>query len=276
MNSIEINELSYSYADNTKALSNLTCSFSAQNIALLGGNGSGKSTFLQHLNGLLLPKKGSIDILGERVAKENLESIRKKVGLVFDHPDHQLFAPTVYEDVAFGLRNSGFSENEVKKRVEETLELLGIRFLKDRPPYNLSLGQKKKVAIAGVVAMEPKVILFDEPFSGLDPASLEEFLELLYKLKILGHTIILSTHDVDIAYHWAEECMLLKDGEIVAVGTAEIMEDQELMERARLSLPSLVTLFQHTSWRPKTIEEARLILTECFAKNKVFEKELQR
>ncbi|WP_227521968.1 energy-coupling factor ABC transporter ATP-binding protein [Bacillus solitudinis] len=253
---IVIENLSYSYPNQTVALSDLSCSFSGSNIALLGANGSGKSTLLQHLNGLLLPQSGEINIFNTRVVKGNVHQIRQQVGLVFDNPENQLFATTVYEDVAFGPRNKGYKESRVEEVVNETLRLLKIEELKNRVPYHLSLGQKKKVAIAGVLAMEPKLLLFDEPFSGLDPFALEDFLSLLEVLKQNGKTIVLTTHDVDIAYSWADECMLMNQGGKIAQGTVSLLEDEQLMRQAQLSVPRLYQLFRHTSLRPKKIEEA--------------------
>lgn len=258
---IEIKQVSYTYPDKTEALSNVTCSFSSNKIALLGSNGSGKSTLLQHLNGLLFPNKGSIIIDGVQLTNKTVKEIRSRVGFVFDKPDTQLFAPTVFEDVAFGPRNLGYSEIEVNELVETTLQRLKIIDLKDKPPYNLSLGQKKKVAIAGVIAMCPKFIIFDEPFSGLDPVGLEDFITLLNTLSDQGHTILLSTHDVDIAYRWAKECLILHKGNMISSGPIEIIENEEMMKRANLSVPTLYSLFKETEYRPKTVGKAKHLLS---------------
>ncbi|MBM4765262.1 ABC transporter ATP-binding protein [Bacillus sp. B15-48] len=268
---INIEQVRFMYPDKTEALRNITCSFSSNKIALLGSNGSGKSTLLQHLNGLLFPNKGRIMIDGEELTKKTANKIRSQVGFVFDNPDNQLFAPTVFEDVAFGPRNLGYVEEEVIKIVDATLTQLEIMHLKEKPPYNLSLGQKKKVAIAGVLAMQPRFILFDEPFSGLDSVALEDFIKLLDKLSESGHTILLSTHDVDIAYSWAQECIILHQGQMVAHGPIDIIEIEEVMRQANLAVPSLFSLFEETEYRPKTMAEAKQFLSSfIFKKEKVY------
>ncbi|WP_216829688.1 energy-coupling factor ABC transporter ATP-binding protein [Alkalihalobacterium elongatum] len=264
MSTIEIKNINYTYSDQTIALSNVTCSLTSKKIALLGQNGSGKSTLLQHLNGLLLPQTGEIELFGQYLTKKTIRSIRSKVGFVFDSPDTQLFAPTVFEDIAFGPRNKGLDEQDVINVVGNALNLLGIEHLRHKAPYNLSLGQKKKVAIAGVLAMKPEIIIFDEPFSGLDPVALEEFLSLLDYLTDTSHTIILSTHDVDIAYGWALECLIMQNGKMIRQGTTSLLEDEQLMKEAKLANPRLYTLFKETPYRPKTNEEARLLISAQF------------
>ncbi|WP_026674101.1 energy-coupling factor ABC transporter ATP-binding protein [Alkalihalobacterium bogoriense] len=255
---IVFDSVSYRYNNDALALENLSCTLTKQKVALLGANGSGKSTLLQHVNGLLLPDSGMVSVDGEHVTKQNLQSIRKTVGIVFDNPENQLFAPTVYDDIAFGPRNKGLGEEEVAVIVHDVLKLLQISELQERMPYHLSLGQKKKVAIAGVLAMQPQVLLFDEPFSGLDPISLQEFLKLLEVLSDKGHTIVVTTHDVDVVYGWADECVVLQSGKVLVHGTVEILEDRERMTKAKLTIPTLVQLFEHTSFRPKSIEEAKM------------------
>lgn len=258
MGILEIEGLSYTYPDQTKALEDISLSIAPhQRVALLGANGSGKSTLIQHLNGLLLPQRGSITVKGIPVTKAHLPQIRKTVGIVFDHPDEQLFSTSVYEDVAFGPRNLGLTEAQVKERVERVLSLIAIEDLRDRPPYNLSLGQKKKVAIAGVLAMEPEIMVFDEPFSGLDPASLKGFMALLDQLHALGHTILIATHDVDLIYSWAESCIILQGGKILTQGPITLLEDSNLMETASLSIPTLVEIFADITPKPRTVPAAR-------------------
>ncbi|MDQ0340117.1 cobalt/nickel transport system ATP-binding protein [Caldalkalibacillus uzonensis] len=265
---IDIEGLSFIYPDNTKAISDITCSFSQKKIAILGANGSGKSTLLQHLNGIHVPQSGTVKIAGEPITKQTAPIIREKVGLVFDQPDQQLFAPTVFEDVAFGPRNKGLPEEEVMQIVEQILEVLGISHLKEKAPYDLSLGQKKKVAIAGVLAMEPELLLFDEPFSGLDPRALTDILQLLDQLTASGHMIILTTHDVDFAYSWAEECCILKGGKLLYQGDTAILENKEMMREAGLCTPLLFSLFQDTDYRPRTVEQGRYILSTYLNKQK--------
>lgn len=261
MNIVEIKDLTYAYTNEIVALKNISISIKEhKKVAILGANGSGKSTLLQHLNGLILPQKGHINIKGLPVCKKNLYDIRKIVGIVFDNPDDQLFSTTVYEDIAFGPRNLKYEEKKVNGIIERVLDLLDIRKLKNRQPYNLSFGQKKRVAIAGVLAMEPELMIFDEPFSGLDPYSLDQFLVTLEKLYDIGHTLIITTHDVDIAYGWADECIILKDGEVLAQGDIKLLEDKAIMNKAMLRTPILYEVFSNTSMRARDVNRAREIL----------------
>lgn len=267
MDAISINNLSYSYPDNTPALKNISFSIAKRKkLALLGANGSGKSTLLQHFNGLFFPQTGQVTIMGYQCNKKNLPLIRKAVGIVFDNPDDQLFSTTVYDDVAFGPRNLGYDENQVNSAVQAALNSIGIADLAQRPPYNLSLGQKKKVAMAGVLAMEPEILVFDEPFSGLDPCSLQQFMLILEKLHQQNHTLIITTHDVDLAYSWADECIILAAGTLLAQGSTELLENAQLMAEAKLQVPLLPAIFAATPWRPKTISNAKSFLTQLLEK----------
>lgn len=265
MKIIEIKDLSYTYSDGTTALNNISLKIeNGKKIAILGSNGSGKSTLLQHLNGLILAQKGSVNISSLSLNKKNLTKIREKVGLVFDNPDNQLFAQTVYDDIAFGPRNMGLSEEEISKRVIDIIELLKIDKLKDKQPFNLSLGQKKKVALGGVLSMNPDIMVFDEPFSGLDPLSQKQFLDILEKLYKLKHTLIITTHDVDMAYTWADECIILNKGEILAQGDKKILEDEKLMEFANLEVPKLYDIFSKTDLRAYSIEECKFLINKLY------------
>lgn len=263
MNIIEINNLKYTYSDGTIALRDISMNIEEnKRVAILGSNGSGKSTLLQHLNGLIFPQKGSIKIKGISVKKSHIYDIRKIVGLVFDNPDDQLFATTVYDDIAFGPRNLGYKENEVKELVNNALKLINIEELKDKQPFNLSYGQKKKVAIAGVLAMKPNIIIFDEPFSGLDPHSLEQFLSILETLHDMGSTILITTHDVDIAYEWGDECIILNEGRVVGQGKIDLLENESLMGKAKLRIPNLYNMFSNTTMRPRNVGEGKEFITK--------------
>lgn len=266
MNIIEINNLTYTYSDGTIALRDISINIeNNKRVAILGSNGCGKSTLLQHLNGLLLPQEGSVKIKGISVEKAQLYHIRKVVGLVFDNPDDQLFATTVYDDIAFGPRNLGYEKDKVEEVVNKALDLVNIRELKDKQPFNLSFGQKKKVAIAGVLAMEPNIIVFDEPFSGLDPRSLEQFLSILDALHSMGSTIIITTHDVDIAYEWGDECIILNNGKVLDQGKIDLLEDESLMKKAKLKVPNLYNMFSNTTMCPRSVVEGKKIITKKFA-----------
>ena len=212
MKAIETINLCYTYHDGTKALNNLNFSVEkGENMAILGPNGAGKSTLLHHFNGLLMPTSGKVLVLEKEVATSNLDWVRQKVGLVFQDPDDQLFARTVGEDVAFGPVNLGFPQEEVKARVKWALEATEITDLEHKSPQNLSTGQKKRAALAGVLAMKPEIIVLDEPMANLDPRTASKVLKLLLQLnKELGLTLIIATHDVDLVPFFADEICILK------------------------------------------------------------------
>ncbi|MFQ6843167.1 MAG: energy-coupling factor ABC transporter ATP-binding protein [Lachnospiraceae bacterium] len=257
-NAVEICDLSYTYADGTHALNCLNAAIpKKKKTAILGANGCGKSTLLRHLNGLILPQKGSVSINGQSITKRNADQIRQTVGLLFDNPDNQLFSPTVEADVSFGPYNLRMKDADVKRLTEDAMKEVGIFDLREKSPYNLSLGQKKRCAIAGVLAMKPDILLMDEPFSGLDPLSLEQFLETLTVLHKHGMTQILSTHDVDIAYEWADHVIVMSNGSVLAAGDQTIMQDAELMKKAGLAVPMLVRLFAGADKIPLSFAEAQ-------------------
>ncbi|MCK9441284.1 MAG: ATP-binding cassette domain-containing protein [Methanothrix sp.] len=250
---LETRGLSYSYGDGTKALMDVSISLEAgKKVALVGPNGAGKSTLMLMFNGILRPSGGSVLFRGQpmRYDAASLRSIRRAVGMVFQNSDDQLFAPTVYQDVAFGPTNLGYAAEKVKRYVGFALQYVGLFGYERRPPHHLSGGEKKRVAIAGILAMEPEVIILDEPTSNLDPASSEEIMEMLDELNLGGKTLIISTHDVDLAYRWADEVILMKDGGVVRRGTGqEVFGDALLIRDARLKLPLVVDLYQELAGR---------------------------
>lgn len=237
MKAIETHNLHYTFPDGTHALKSVN--FQAQKgerVIILGANGAGKSTLLHCLNGIYKPTKGKIYVNGEEVTKSNLEKIRPKVGLVFQDPDDQLFAPTVYQDISFGPRNLGLTEEEIDKRVEETLEMLGITDLKDKPPHNLSQGQKRRAAIAGVLAMKPEIILLDEPTSNLDPRGQKDMIKILNKLKEENNTtLIITSLSINGIAKRADRVIILNQGEIVENGPPNrIFADEDLLKNTGL------------------------------------------
>ncbi|OEF98026.1 energy-coupling factor ABC transporter ATP-binding protein [Desulfuribacillus alkaliarsenatis] len=257
----EIKGISYCYPDSTKALHQVSLSIpEGAKVAILGANGCGKSTLLYHLNGLLLAQTGNVKIFGSEVNEENIQQIREKVGFVFANPDSQLFATSVREDIAFGPRNQRLNEEEVQMRANKAMEQVGIKNLAERPPQNLSLGQKKRVAIAGVLAMHPDILVFDEITVGLDPASKRELFEILANLEQQGKTLIISTHDVDLAFQWASEIVVMADGKICATGSGDLLRDKELVARTALETPQVAEIFSETSYRPKSVTEAKQIV----------------
>lgn len=246
-------KLSYSYPDGTRAVRGVDLKIErGKKIAFVGPNGSGKSTLFLLLNGTLRPSEGEVLLCDQplRYDSKSLRETRRRVGIVFQNSDDQLFAPTVRQDVGFGPTNLGLSRGEVERKVETALEYVGIERLKDRPPHHLSGGQKKRAAIAGVMAMDPEVMILDEPLSNLDPAGSEEVMELLEELNERGTTLIISTHDVDLAYRWSDRVCLLADGRIADQGRPEeIFEDSKLIFRSGLRRPLIMEVYEEISKR---------------------------
>jgi cobalt/nickel transport system ATP-binding protein len=233
---VEAIGLSYVYEDGTAALHDVNFRIThGESVAIIGANGAGKSTLLMHLNGHLAPTSGEVRIGETPITPATLPAIRRTVGLVFQDPDDQLFMPTVFEDVAFGPRNLGWPEAEVEKRVREALQCVGVWGVQGRPPYRLSGGEKKRVAIAGVLAMAPDVLVMDEPTSGLDPRARRQLIGLLQRF---GHTRIFTSHDLDMVLDLCTRTIVLNEGAVMADGkTQEIFADDALLERCGLERP---------------------------------------
>ena len=243
---IEARDLHYAFAGGIPALNGVDFAVPpGARVALLGANGAGKTTLLLHLNGSLKPARGTLRLDGENAGYDRaaLQRWRARVGLVLQDPDDQLFAGTVYEDVSFGPLNLGLTETVVHARVTAALEALGIADLAARPVHMLSFGQKRRAAIAGIVAMRPRVLLLDEPTAGLDPHGVSQLLAALDALAAAGTALVLSTHDVDLAYGWAETMALMDRGRIIAQGPPEeALADDAALARAGLRRPLLMEL----------------------------------
>lgn len=237
--SVQVHALHYAYPDGNKALNGVELTIAkGERVALLGPNGAGKTTLVMQLNGILTPSAGSIDIaeftLDEK-NKEVVKKVRQKVGIVFQDPDDQLFMPTVFEDVAFGPTNMGLSSKEVERRSIKALEMVGMEAFRERAPHHLSFGQRRRVAVATVLAMEPEILILDEPSSNLDPASRRELSEILLGLDV---TILMVTHDLPYAFEICERSLILNQGAIVAdASTVEILRNHTLLAAHRLELP---------------------------------------
>ena len=229
---VEIRDLSYSYPDGTKALDNIDLTVTTgEKVVILGANGAGKSTLLLHLNGLLRGN-GLVRICGLETSRKNLNEIRRRVGMVFQNPDDQLFCPTVYDDIAFGLRNLGNAEDKVSEKVEEVLLAVGLNGIAGRSAHHLSFGQKRRVAIATVLAMEPEILVLDEPTSNLDPKGKRQIRSLLAEI---GLTQIIVTHDLDSVREMAGRVVVVFRGKIFADGKPdEILTDKELLKAVDL------------------------------------------
>ncbi|HYN36786.1 MAG TPA: ABC transporter ATP-binding protein [Actinomycetota bacterium] len=233
---LRVQGLHYAYPDGHFALNGIDLDIVAgERVAVLGPNGAGKTTLALHLNGVLEPQTGRVEVGELEVVKENLKEIRRRVGIVFQDPDDQLFMPSVYEDVAFGPANLGFSGEELKERVMQSLSAVGMEAFHDRPPHHLSFGQRRRVAVATVLSMDPEIVVLDEPTSNLDPASRRELAEILEKL---DPTIVMITHDLPYAMELCPRSTIMSSGVIVADGpTRELLADEELLRQHRLELP---------------------------------------
>ncbi|MEI6305592.1 MAG: ABC transporter ATP-binding protein [Deltaproteobacteria bacterium] len=233
---VAADRLSYSYPDGTRALGDVSFSIHhGEAVAVIGANGAGKSTLLLHLNGCLAPSEGTVRIGDYPVTKATLPEIRRTVGMIFQNSDDQLFMPTVGEDVSFGPLNLGFPPDEVSQRVEVALAEVGALHLRDKPPHRLSAGEKRRVAIATVMAMTPDILVLDEPTTGLDPLSRRKLLGLLSGF---SHTRIIATHDLEFVLELCDRVIVLYEGTIAADGTTrEIFSDSALLERCRLEQP---------------------------------------
>lgn len=225
---IEISHLSYNYPDGKLALDDISLKVApGEKIALIGANGAGKSTLLLHLIGIL-EGSGRVLIDGMEANKHNMGQIRASVGLVFQNPDDQLFSPSVFEDVAYGPIYQGFDKNTVQGKVEDALAAVHMEAYADRSPYHLSSGEKKRIAIATVLSMQPQILVLDEPTAGLDPRARRELIELMQEL---SQTILIATHDLPLAEQLTPRTILLNQGTIAADGqTTSILNDQGLLE----------------------------------------------
>jgi cobalt transport protein ATP-binding subunit len=250
---LETKNLEFSYPDGTKAVDDISITIpEGKKISFVGKNGSGKSTLFLLLNGTLKPKKGKVLFDGKEVnySASGLRDLRKKVGIVFQNSDDQLFAPTVYQDIAFGPLNLGFSKEEIDAVVNQMLDHFGLQHLKDKPPHHLSGGQKKRVAIAGVLAMNPDVIILDEPLSNLDPVGADEILDILNELHHLGKTIIISTHDVDLAYSWSDHVYLLSNSRLIDEGSpGSVFSKDEQVRDSYLKNPFILDIYRELEKR---------------------------
>jgi len=240
----EVKDVSYHYLQ-VAALNGLSMRVGrGERVALLGANGSGKSTLLRMLAGLCFPERGEISFFGEQLTAGRLEnerfffSFRRRVGIVFQNPDIQLFNPSVFDEVAFGPLQLRWPKHEIRQRVEETLEMMGITHLRNRAPHRLSGGEKKRVALASVLVLDPEVLLLDEPSAALDPGSQAQIVDFLVSWGDRSKTVITATHDLDTLEEIADRCYVLENGVIGGAGPPlELLHDVRLLERTKLVRP---------------------------------------
>lgn len=274
---LSVKNLSYVYPDGTHALRNVNMDIEkGQKVAIMGPNGAGKSTLFSHFNGLTEPTSGYLELEDKKMEydKNSLLEIRQKVGVVFQDPNDQLFAPTVKEDVAFGPMNLGLDYEEVEKRVDEALEMVGMKDYKDKTPHHLSGGQQKRVAIAGIVAMRPKIMILDEPTAGLDPQGVDKVLNILNKLNEEGMTIVISSHDIEMVNSFAEKIFVLNEGEIIDSGdTHQIFSNKELLKQAHLKAPITTEILYALKEKGYSVDTTKITLNEIISEIENMKKE---
>lgn len=243
---LTVNNLFFKYPKTDKGLFNVNMIvYRGECVGIIGPNGAGKSTLLLHLNGLLKPQKGSV-IVNElnTLNEKDIFKIRRSVGLVFQDPNDQILKNTVEEEVAYGLLNTGLSEDEISLKVDAALETVGLKNYRKRVTFHLSYGEKKKLAIASIIAMEPEILVLDEPTSNLDPAGVDELVDIITTLHGKGKTIIIATHDMDFAAELFDRCYIIDEGRIVCEGNVEqILTDTVMLNQHRLKPPTVTQLF---------------------------------
>lgn len=267
---VQIKDLSFIYPNGNLALENISLDISeGESVAIIGPNGAGKSTLLLHLNGILKGEKGNVEIFGDDTLDGDIREIRRRVGIVFQDPDDQLFMPTVFDDVAFGPINLGLAEKEVNERVFKALSMVGLDGYGDKCPHNLSFGEKKRLCLATILSMDPDILVLDEPASNLDPRSRQELIGTIKKLKQEGKTIITATHDVNAVAEIADRIYVLNKRILAEGATRDIFSRTELLRGEGLSVPEVARLFDvlrcfgyDCADLPLSIDEAITHLTE--------------
>ncbi|HCT92627.1 MAG TPA: ATP-binding protein [Lachnospiraceae bacterium] len=268
---LQARNLRYAYGEEKPALDGVSLDIrEGEKIAVMGSNGAGKSTFFLNINGVLKSESGEIFYRGEKMTKKTLNRLRKSVGIVFQDADNQIIASTVRAEISFGPMNLKLPRGEVVSRVNEALAYMNLQGFEDRPPHYLSGGEKKRVSIADILAMHPEIIIFDEPTAALDPVNADMLEAVLGKMADDGKTILISTHDVDFAYRWAERIVVFGDGRIIADGEPlEVFRNSDILKRANLKRPMLLDIYEML-WKrgiigqkkayPRSVEEFAAML----------------
>jgi len=242
---IEVKDVYFTYPSGVEALKGVSLTIGkGEFVSIMGQNGAGKTTLVKHFNGLLKSTKGKVLVDGVNTKKASVASLARKVGFVFQNPDHQLFCDTVEEEISFGLRNFGFKEDIIKKRVDWALNLLGLSEYKKTSPFMLSGGERKRVALASVLAWDPETVVLDEPTIGQDHMQKEKLRQFIVQLKTRGKTVIIVTHDVEFVAECNPRLILMTEGKIIADGTAEtILSDIQILEKASVVPPQITQIF---------------------------------
>ena len=263
---LQVRDLQYAYSDEKMALRGVNLDIrQGERIAVMGSNGAGKSTFFLNINGVLQSEHGEIFYRGQKMTKKTMNDLRKNVGIVFQDADSQIIASTVQAEVSFGPMNLKLSRNDVKDRVDEALAYMNLTDFRNRPPHYLSGGEKKRVSIADIIAMHPEIIIFDEPTAALDPVNADMLEEVLEKMAQEGKTIMISTHDVDFAYRWAERVVVFCDGKIIADDAPlAVFSNETVIRQANLKRPMMLDIYEAMKEKglvkgnrsyPKNVEE---------------------
>ena len=243
---LQVRDLQYAYSDEKMALKGVDLDIrQGERIAVMGSNGAGKSTFFLNINGVLQSEHGEIFYRGQKMTKKTMNDLRKNVGIVFQDADSQIIASTVQSEVSFGPMNLKLSRNDVRDRVDEALSYMNLTDFRHRPPHYLSGGEKKRVRIADIIDMHPEIIIFDEPTAALDPVNADMLEEVLEKMAQEGKTIMISTHDVDFAYRWAERVVVFCDGKIIADDAPlAVFSNETVIRQANLKRPMMLDIFE--------------------------------
>jgi cobalt/nickel transport system ATP-binding protein len=270
---VDAKDIHFSYPGGVKALTGVSLSISrGERVAILGPNGSGKSTLILVMAGLLMPLQGEVKVFNERTSAKNFQRLRRKIGIVFQDPDDQLFNQNVIEDIEYGPKNLRFQETDIKTRSAHVLGQMGIQHLRDRPPHRLSFGEKKKVSLATALVMKPELLILDEPTANLDLVSRRNLITTLKELNATGTTIVIATHDVEALPELAERVMVINHGSLLGGNeTPKILQDAKLLESACLEPPAIVKLFTElksmglTKYIPTTANEAKKELVDLLS-----------
>jgi len=243
---IEIEKVSFAYPSGVEALKGVSLAIQdGEFVAIMGQNGAGKTTLVKHFNGLLKPTKGVIRVDGVETTKTSVAAMARKVGFVFQNPDHQLFSETVEEEIAFALKNFGFKEEAIEKRITWALNLLGLTQYRKTSPFMLSGGERKRVALASVLAWDPQILILDEPTIGQDYQQKEKLRQFIIQMQTQGKTIVIVTHDVEFVAECNPRVILMKEGQIVADGKGkEILTDTAVLAKSAIVLPQIAQLFK--------------------------------
>lgn len=267
---LEIKKISFFYEQGKPALKDVSLSIDkGEKIAVLGANGAGKSTFFLTINGVRVPQEGKIFYRGEEIGKKNRKILAEHIGIVFQEADNQIIGSTVKSEVAFGPINQGLSIKKVEEQTIGAMREMGIEEWGDRPPHYLSGGEKKRVTIADILAMMPEIIVFDEPTASLDPVNVDMFEQVAMRLSKEGKTVLVSTHNVDFAYRFAERILVFAEGQLLAEGNSnDIFSNQELLQKNHLKKPIILEIYELLKRKgklasgimPKTLVELEALL----------------